>query len=122
MGVKIRFVCRDSPVEGQIVIIETSVFTRQVRKRLTNEEYRHLQNALLKRPNLGTVIRGSGGLRKMPWSMQGRGKRGGVRVIYYWAVQQNQLLMLLIYPKNVQDNLTPDQLKMLRKIVKRKYP
>ena len=95
---------------------------RQVRKRLTDEEYRNLQNALLKPPNLGVVIRGSGGLRKMRWSMQGRGQLGGVRVIYYWAVRQNQLLMLLIYPKNVQDNLTPDQLKMLRKIVKREYP
>lgn len=95
---------------------------RQVRKQLSNEEYRHLQNALVKRPNLGAVIRGSGGLRKMRWSMQGRGKRGGVRVIYYWGVQQKQLLMLLIYPKNVQDDLTPNQLKMLRQIVKREYP
>ena len=105
-----------------MLIIETSVFTRQLRKQLSNEEYRHLQNTLVERPNLGAVIRGSGGLRKMRWSMQGRGKRGGVRVIYYWAVRQNQLLMLLIYPKNVQDDLTPDQLKMLRKIVKREYP
>jgi hypothetical protein len=54
--------------------------------------------------------------------MPGRGKRGGARVIYYWAVAYDQLLMLLIYPKNVQDNLTPAQIKLLRQIVESEYP
>lgn len=106
----------------EMVIIETSVFTKQVQKLLTDEEYQALQVELIKRPDAGVVIPGSGGLRKVRWSMPGRGKRGGVRVIYYWAVKQDHLLMLLMYPKNVQDDLTPAQLKMLRQIVEREYP
>lgn len=105
-----------------MIFVETSVFTKQVRKILSDENYRHLQAELVNRPDLGTLIPGSGGLRKMRWGFRGQGKRGGVRVIYYWAVSQESLLMLLIYPKNVQDNLSPAQLKLLRQIVKETYP
>ncbi len=104
-----------------MVIVETSVFTRQVQQLLSDEEYRHLQIELSNRPNMGAIIPGSGGLCKVRWGLRGRGKRGGVRVIYYWAVEQNRLLMLLIYPKNVQDNLSPAQLKMLKQIVEEEY-
>ena len=105
-----------------MVIIETSIFTKQVQTLLTDEEYHQLQAELVKRPEVGAVVPGSGGLRKVRWSMPGCGKRGGARVIYYWAVKQEQLLLLLIYPKNVQDNLTPAQLKLLRQIVETEYP
>lgn len=105
-----------------MVIIETSVFTRQVQKLLTDDEYRELQIALAQRPDMGRVIVGSGGLRKVRWGVRGRGKRGGVRVIYYWAVRQDQLLVLLIYAKSQQEDLTPDQLRVLRKIVEDEYP
>jgi hypothetical protein len=104
-----------------MVIVETSVFTRQVQKLITDEEYQELQLALAERPDLGAIIAGSGGLRKVRWSMPGRGKRGGVRVIYYWAVELNQLLMLLIYAKSEQDDLSREQLQMLRKIVEVEY-
>ena len=105
-----------------MVIIETSVFAKQVQKLLSDEEYRQLQTELVKRPEVGAVIPGSGGLRKARWSVEGRGKRIGARLIYYWAVVQDQLLMLLIYPKNVQDDLTPAQVKILRRIVETEYP
>ncbi|MBL7066114.1 MAG: type II toxin-antitoxin system RelE/ParE family toxin [Anaerolineae bacterium] len=105
-----------------MVIVETLVFTRQVQKLLSDEEYRHLQMELSTRPDMGAIIPGSGGLRKVRWGLRGRGKRGGVRVIYYWAVEQNRLLMLLIYPKNVRDDLSPAQLKTLKQIVKEEYP
>lgn len=104
-----------------MVIVETSVFTRQVQKILADEEYRALQTALIARPDTGKVIRGSGGIRKMRWSAKGRGKRGGVRVIYYWAVVREQLLMLFIYPKTKQSDLTREQLKTLRRIVEGEY-
>ena len=104
-----------------MVIVETSVFTKQVQKLLSQESYRLLQLDLAKRPDLGTIIPGSGGLRKVRWGFQGQGKRGGVRVIYYWAVSDEHLLMLLMYPKNVQDNLPQAQLKMLRQIVEDEY-
>lgn len=105
-----------------MVILETKVFTKQVLNLLTDEEYQQLQIELIRRPDVGVVIPGSGGLRKMRWSMPGRGKRGGARVIYYWAVAYDQLLMLLLYPKNVQDDLTPAQIKLLRQIVEAEYP
>ncbi|MBI5652788.1 MAG: type II toxin-antitoxin system RelE/ParE family toxin [Chloroflexi bacterium] len=104
-----------------MVIIETSVFTRQVRAILSDDEYRDLQTALVNRPATGAVIIGSGGLRKIRWATQGKGKRGGSRVIYYWAVAQDQLLMLLIYNKSERDDLTSDQLKILKKIVEEEY-
>jgi mRNA-degrading endonuclease RelE of RelBE toxin-antitoxin system len=105
-----------------MVIVETTVFTRQVLELLSAEQYRQLQRILVSRPNAGPVIVGSGGMRKIRWAGQGKGKRGGVRVIYYWAVARDRLLMLLIYGKNERDDLTPNQLKTLRRIVEREYP
>jgi mRNA-degrading endonuclease RelE of RelBE toxin-antitoxin system len=105
-----------------MVIVETSVFSRQVQKLLSDEEYRHLQAELANRPDVGVVIQGSGGLRKVRWGLRSRGKRGGVRVICYWAIQQERVLMLLIYPKNVQDDLTPGQLKALKQVVEAEFP
>jgi len=104
-----------------VVIIETSVFTRQVRDLLPDEEYRKLQAALVGKPTLGPLIRGSGGLRKLRWGLPGKGKRGGVRVIYFWAARYDQLFMLLIYPKAERDDLSPSQLKLLRKMVEEEY-
>jgi hypothetical protein len=105
-----------------MVIIETTIFTHQVQALLADEEYRRLQTVLVIRPDTGDLIPGSGGLRKVRWGAQGRKKRGGVRVIYYWAVQQNCILMLLIYAKNEQDNLTLEQLKVLKSMVEKEYP
>lgn len=104
-----------------MIIIETSIFSRQVQALLSDEEYRQLQLALILQPDMGAVIPGSGGLRKARWSLAGRGKRSGVRTIYYWAVLDNQILMLLMYAKNEQDNLTREQLKVLRRIIEEEY-
>jgi hypothetical protein len=101
--------------------IETSVFTRQVTSLLTDDEYSKLQMALSAQPAMGAIIPRSGGLRKMRWSMRDRGKRGGVRIIYYWVVAQDQILMLFIYPKSGQDDLTSKQLKILRELVEKEY-
>ena len=102
-------------------IIETSIFTRQVQALLSDEEYRQLQMTLVLQPDMGAVIPGSGGLRKVRWSIGGRGKRGGIRVIYYWAVVHDKILMLFMYAKNEQDDLTPEQLKVLRRIIEEEY-
>ena len=91
--------------------IETPIFTRRLESFLAEEEYRELQNALIKQPEAGAVIRGSGGLRKLRWAARGRGKSGGVRVIYYWFASSEKFLMLFLYPKNEQDDLTSEQLK-----------
>jgi hypothetical protein len=100
-------------------IIETSFFTKKVTSLLSEEEYRNLQNELIVNPGKGKVIRGSNGLRKIRCKLADKGKSGGVRIIYYWISQDNIIMMLLIYPKNEQDNLTSTQLKLLKSIVEK---
>ena len=100
-------------------IIETTIFTKKISSLLSDEEYRNLQNELILNPEKGKIIRGSGGLRKIRLGVSGRGKSGGVRIIYYWVNKNGILLMLLIYPKNLQDNLTSAQLKILRSLVEK---
>ena len=86
---------------------------------LSEEEYRLLQNELINNPTKGNVIKGSGGLRKIRWKSQGRGKSGGVRIIYYWISSEDIILMLLVYPKSEQDDLTSEQLKIIKKLVEK---
>jgi mRNA-degrading endonuclease RelE of RelBE toxin-antitoxin system len=105
-----------------MIIVETSIFTRQVTELLPDDEYRRLQSVLVGRPDAGEIIPGSGGLRKIRWGMSGRGKRGGARIIYYWAVSQEQILMLFIYPKSERGDLSTGQMKVLREIVEEEYP
>lgn len=76
-------------------IIETSVFTRQIPAVLDEESYRLLQVELVRNPDAGALIRGTGGLRKIRWARKGRGKRGSTRVIYYWHRPAHTLLKLL---------------------------
>ena len=98
--------------------IETAVFTKDVRDRLSDDEYRGLQLALLLRPEQGNLIPGSGGLRKVRWKAKGKGKRGGLRVIYYWVKPDDTIYMLLLYDKSDQEDLTPAQAKILAKLVR----
>jgi len=102
-----------------MVFVEFPNFTKRVTELLDDEDYRRLQAALIANPELGDLIRGTGGLRKARWSAKGRGKRGGVRVIYYWITRQNQMLMLVIYPKSARDDLTADERRLLSKLVER---
>ncbi|MBT7915126.1 type II toxin-antitoxin system RelE/ParE family toxin [Candidatus Bathyarchaeota archaeon] len=104
-----------------MLIVETTVFTRRVVHLLPDESYRALQTELAQDPEKGTIIPGSGGLRKLRWEIPGRGKRGGSRIIYYWASAQQIILMLFLYGKNEQDDLSLDQLRMLRRLVESEY-
>ena len=105
-----------------MVIIETPIFTRRISAVLSEEEYRLLQIQLLNKPDSGKIIGGSGGLRKLRWSAGRHGKRGGIRVIYYWFVSHETVLLLFAYPKSEQEELTPEQLKQLKKVVEGEYP
>jgi len=105
-----------------MVIVETPLFTRRIREAMSDEAYAVMQTSLVGRPDSGAVIPGGGGLRKIRWAAEGRGKRGGVRIIYYWAVPQHTILMLFVYPKNVQADLTREQIKALRTIIEEEYP
>ena len=101
--------------------VETPIFTAAVTSLLSDEEYRQLQLALLIRPEQGVLIRGSGGLRKLRWGARGRGKRGGVRVIYHWHSGEQFHYMLLLYAKSAQEDLTPAQLRVLRRLVQEEF-
>lgn len=105
-----------------MIFIETPIFTRHIQALLSDEEYSRLQTALLLRPEIGDFIPGSGGIRKVRWATLGRGKRGGARVSYYWAVAPEQILMLTAYPKNEKLDLTSRELKQLRQVVNGEYP
>jgi len=70
---------------------------------------------------LGAVIKGGGGIRKTRVAVGSRGKSGGARVIYYWAVRRDVILLLYAYPKNVTADLTPKQLAQLGKVVKEEF-
>ena len=102
-----------------MVIVETSIFTKLIKQLMSDGQYRELQEALVNRPDLGNLIRGSGGLRKVLWKLDASGKSGGIRVIYYWVVNDDQLRMLYVYPKGKQENLTSEQLSALKAIVER---
>ena len=102
-----------------MVVVETRIFTSLISQLMEDEQYRELQLALVENPILGSLIPGSGGLRKIRWKLPGTGKRGGVRVIYYRAASADQIRMLYVCAKNRQVNLTREQLKQLRQIVER---
>ena len=102
-----------------MVIIENHIFTRRIKELMSDDEYRELQEALVNRPGMGDIIQQSGGLRKVRWKQEGRGKSGGVRVIYYWMTKNEQIYMLYVYPKTKQEDLTSEQVKVLKSIVER---
>ncbi len=85
------------------------------------EEYRQLQLALLLRPTQGDLIRGSGGLRKIRWRRPGMGKRGGLRAIYFWETMSETFYMLTVHRKNDQEDLTPKQVAIMRRLVKEEF-
>ncbi|HEU6437986.1 MAG TPA: type II toxin-antitoxin system RelE/ParE family toxin [Nitratidesulfovibrio sp.] len=98
--------------------IETPTFTRLLLQLLPDDEYRELQYMLADNPACGDLIQGGGGIRKVRFSAQGKGKSGGVRVIYYWLSSRGQIYMLLIYPKSKKDTLTDKETSVLRELAK----
>ncbi len=84
---------------------------------MSDDDYKDFQEALVNRPDLGDLIKGSGGIRKVRWNLEGTGKSGGVRAIYYWVVSDDHIRMLYVYPKGKQANLTKVQVAQLKAIV-----
>ena len=102
-------------------LIETSTFTRRITALLGDEDYGAFQSRLAANPGLGARIKGGGGIRKIRVAVGSRGKRGGARVIYYWAVRKELILLLFAYPKNESADLTPRQVAQLAKLVKEEF-
>ena len=94
--------------------IETKLFSRLLGDYLTDDEYALLQKALIENPEHGALVSGSGGVRKMRWSQPGRGKRGGIRVIYYARTREGVIWMLTIYAKNEEENIPAHVLRKIK--------
>jgi len=101
--------------------VETPIFTKVITRLLDDESYRGLQVALMLRPEQGPLIRSGGGLRKVRWARPGAGKRGGLRVVYYWAAAETAFYMLYAYSKNEQGDLTPAQTRQLGQLVRGEF-
>jgi hypothetical protein len=101
-----------------MVFIELPAFIRAVHGLLGDEDIQALQNELLENPERGDLIPGSGGVRKMRWAFGTKGKRGGARVIYHYAVTKQKIWLLFAYTKNVKLNLSAAELKGLKALVK----
>ncbi len=94
--------------------IETRLFTRLADEYLGDEGLRALQAQLLKQPEAGDIIRGSGGVRKLRWAVPGRGKSGGLRIIYYLRTHQGQVWLLTLYSKKVTDTVSGTVLRKIK--------
>lgn len=101
-----------------MIFIETPVFTSEIEQQLTTDEYNRLQSVLLIRPETGRIIKGSGGLRKIRWKTGDSGKRGGLRIIYYWDETSDIIYLLLPYRKSRKADLTRHEIKILSNLVK----
>lgn len=97
--------------------IEFPHFAKGLRLIGDDEDYLGLQLYLMERPDAGVVIPGSGGLRKLRWAGSGRGKRGGLRIIYYYVTSEGQILLLHAYAKNEMEDLTSGVIKELKQLV-----
>lgn len=97
--------------------IETPFFTKAVEHYLDDDEYARLQHHLNEHPEAGAVVQGSGGVRKLRWAVADRGKRGGLRVIYYLRSTRGEIWMLTLYGKNVRDNIPAHLLRQMKEAI-----
>ena len=95
---------------------ETDIFTEQIVDLIDDDSYAELQSTLIANPDAGDLMPRSRGLRKVRWKAPRRGKRGGIRVIYY-MVHREEIFMLYAYAKNDREDITPDQTRRLRELV-----
>jgi hypothetical protein len=100
-----------------MVFVELSPFMAFRVAHWTDDQFRELQNFLLASPDAGDVIRGGRGLRKLRWTVEGRGKRGGARVIYYRYVAAERIYFVYAYTKAVQEDLTREQVGVLAQLM-----
>ena len=97
--------------------IETPFFTKALERYLDDDEYAELQRHLNEHPEAGVVVPGSGGVRKLRWSASGRGKRGGLRVIYFLRRARSEVWMLTLYGKSVRENIPAHLLRQMKEAI-----
>ncbi len=99
--------------------LEAPAFTGHVSRYLTDDEYRELQNRMAAAPLLGDMISGTGGFRKLRWTdpRRGKGRRGGLRVIYYYFPGEQQIWLMTLYEKDEASALTPKEKQGLKSAI-----
>ena len=100
-----------------MVFIETSLFTKYRSNYLNDEAYRSLQDYLIEQPEAGALIQGTGGLRKLRWNMGSKGKRGGIRIIYYFELKKSHIYLMTLYSKNEITDLSAKDKKLLKQLL-----
>jgi hypothetical protein len=105
----------------QAIFVELPPFERTRKDYMDDDAYSDLQQELMANPEAGDVMEGTGGLRKLrqPDPRRGKGKRGGLRVIYYWWLGGDQFWLFTVFDKDQADDLTPEQRKALKQMLKR---
>ncbi len=98
-------------------MVSTGRFDAAAEKLLTTDERADLEFSLARAPDAHPLIPGLNGVRKARWGKRGTGKRGGVRVIYFYAISAEVVLLLAVYAKNERENLTSDQKKQINRFV-----
>jgi hypothetical protein len=99
--------------------IEAPAFTRYISDYLSDDDYRELQSKLASNPDAGAVMPGTGGFRKLRWAdpSRGKGRRSGLRIIYYYFLSDRQIWLVTLYDKNEATDLTPKQKKALKSAI-----
>ncbi|MBS0287397.1 MAG: type II toxin-antitoxin system RelE/ParE family toxin [Proteobacteria bacterium] len=97
-----------------MIFIEGTIFSQYIHEYMDDAEYAAFQWYLVLNPEAGDLIPRSGGLRKIRWAGKGNGKRGGVRVIYYFKKKDDHIWLLTIYAKNEMENISPRILKLIK--------
>lgn len=100
-----------------MIFIESTVFTRLLPDYLSDEDYQALQSYLMQKPDAGDIVRGSGGVRKVRWASNNKGKRSGIRAIYYWKKANHEIWMLTIYSKSEQSTIPGHILKQIAEAI-----
>lgn len=95
--------------------IETTIFTKLLPKYLNDNEYKAFQWYLLMKPDAGNIVRGSGGIRKVRWAPDGKGKRGSIRIMYYLKKSDDEIWLLTIFSKNEKASIPGHILKKIAK-------
>jgi len=106
------------PRSAPVSVVETPEFLSATRKLMDDEERAALVDFLAYNPTAGNLIQGTGGIRKLRWSLEGRGKRGGARVVYFYHNTDLPVFALTAYAKNVRANLSQSERNDLRRLTK----
>lgn len=101
-----------------VTFVESPLFTKLISDYLADDEYRVFQAFLATNPDVGDVVRGSGGVRKVRWGRRGSGKSGGVRILYFARTEDGEIWLLLIYAKSAVASIPGHILKALKEEMK----